>query len=117
VRERLEAVGRERALIYKTLVLTGLRKGELASLTVAQLRLDAATPHVELDAGDEKSREGNSLVVRADLADDLRGWLTDRLAALRVEALRLGEPAPPASRPIPPSSTCRPDWSASSTAT
>ncbi len=37
VRARLEATGRERALIYKTLVLTGLRKGELASLTVAQL--------------------------------------------------------------------------------
>jgi len=30
----LELLGRERALIYKTLVLTGLRKGELASLTV-----------------------------------------------------------------------------------
>lgn len=29
VRQRLEAVGRERALIYKTLVLTGLRKNEL----------------------------------------------------------------------------------------
>src|SRR5262249_50822724 len=35
VRGRLDAAGRERALIYKTLVLTGLRKGELASLTVA----------------------------------------------------------------------------------
>lgn len=33
-RERLERLGRERALIYKTLVLTGLRKGELASITV-----------------------------------------------------------------------------------
>src|SRR5262249_34872971 len=35
VRERLVLVGRERALTCKTLVLTGLRKGELASLTVA----------------------------------------------------------------------------------
>src|SRR5712692_5099845 len=40
VRERLELLGRERALIYKTLVLTGLRRGELASLSVAQLHLD-----------------------------------------------------------------------------
>jgi integrase len=32
-----ERLGRERALIYKTLVLTGLRKGELASLTIGQL--------------------------------------------------------------------------------
>jgi integrase len=53
---QLEAVGRERALIYKTLVLMGLRKGELASLTVAQLKLDELVPHVELDAADEKSR-------------------------------------------------------------
>src|SRR5262249_19556655 len=59
VRERLEGLGRERALIYKTLVLTGLRKGELASLTAAQLRLDGSLPHIELDAADEKNREGN----------------------------------------------------------
>ena len=32
VRDRLDLLGRERALIYKTLVLTGLRKGELACL-------------------------------------------------------------------------------------
>jgi integrase len=44
VRLRLQLLGRERALIYKTLVLTGLRKGELASLTLAHLRLDGAVP-------------------------------------------------------------------------
>src|SRR5262249_36361879 len=71
VREQLDAAGRERALIYKTLVLTGLRKSELASLTVAQVRLDGPVPHLELDAADEKSREGNGVVVRDDLADDL----------------------------------------------
>ena len=60
VRERLEAVGRERALIYKTLVLTGLRKSELATLTVAQLRLDGPVPHVELDAADEKNRKATT---------------------------------------------------------
>lgn len=40
VGERLAWVGWKRALIYRTLVLTGLRKGELASLTVAQMHLD-----------------------------------------------------------------------------
>src|SRR5205823_914459 len=44
VQARLQLLGRERALIYKTLVLTGLRKGELASLTAAHLRLDEAVP-------------------------------------------------------------------------
>ena len=41
VQRRLERLGQERALIYKTLVLTGLRKGELASITVGQVVLDA----------------------------------------------------------------------------
>jgi integrase len=41
---RLERLGRERALIYKMLVLTGLRKNELATLTVGQLDLDANPP-------------------------------------------------------------------------
>ncbi|MCG2683104.1 MAG: hypothetical protein L6306_05755, partial [Planctomycetales bacterium] len=41
VQRRLERLGHERALIYKTLVLTGLRKGELASITVGQVDLDS----------------------------------------------------------------------------
>jgi integrase len=94
VRAQLEALGRERALIYKTLVLTGLRKNELATLTVSQLRLDGPIPHVELDAADEKNREGNGVVIRADLAEDLRVWLADKLAALQAEARRLGGPIP-----------------------
>ena len=77
VRGQLEALGRERALIYKTLVLTGLRKNELATLTVAQLRLDGPIPYIELDADDEKNREGNSVMIRADLAEDLRRWLAE----------------------------------------
>jgi integrase len=103
VRQRLEALGRERALIYKTLVLTGLRKNELATLTVAQVRLDGPVPHVELDAADEKNREGNGVVLRADLADDLRHWLADRLAALQADAQRRGGPIParlPAETPL-----------------
>ena len=55
---RLEALGLERALIYKTLVLTGLRKGELASLTVGQIHLDVKSPFVELEAADEESAKG-----------------------------------------------------------
>jgi len=93
-RQRLDLLGMERALIYKTLVLTGLRKGELASLTVAKLRLDGTIPHVELDAKDEKNREGNGVVVRDDLAEDLDHWLADKLAALQAEALNRGEPIP-----------------------
>ncbi len=77
----MESLGRERALIYKTLVLTGLRKGELASLTVGQVVLDADTPYLVLDAADEKNRQGSTIPLRADLAADLRRWLADRAKA------------------------------------
>ena len=86
VQRRLERLGQERALIYKTLVLTGLRKGELASITVGQVVLDADTPHLVLNAADEKNREGSTIPLRADLADDLRRWLADRAMALREAA-------------------------------
>ncbi len=74
---KLERIGRERALIYKTLLLTGLRKNELASLTVGQLQLEGPMPFVELEAADEKNREGSTIPLRADLAADLKEWLSD----------------------------------------
>jgi len=50
-RRQLERLGRERELIYRTLIFTGLRQNELASLTLGQARLDAEVPHVVLKAG------------------------------------------------------------------
>ena len=72
VRARLEWIGMERSLTYKVLVLTGLRKGELASLTVGQLHLDGAVCFASLDAADEKNRQGSEIILRDDLANDLR---------------------------------------------
>jgi hypothetical protein len=87
-------------LIYKTLVLTGLRKGELASLTVGQLSLDAELPHLNLNAADEKNREGNSIPLRQDLAEDTRQWLAEKLTILQDEArLKIGQPIPMALPP------------------
>ena len=94
VRQRLELLGRERALIYKTMVLTGLRKNELASLTVGSLSLDGPIAVVQLEVGDEKNREGNSLPLRADLADDLRQWLAGKLEASRETARRKQQALP-----------------------
>jgi integrase len=94
VRARLELLGRERALIYKTLVLTGLRKNELASLTVAHLRLDDAVPFLSLDPADEKNREGNDIPLRDDLAADLREWLAGKLVRLQEQARQAGDPIP-----------------------
>lgn len=71
--------------MYKTYLLTGLRKNELATLTVGQLELDRDPAFLILDAADEKSREGNSVAIRSDLADDLRKWLADK-ASVAQEA-------------------------------
>ena len=78
-RERLNRVGRERALIYKTMALTGLRKNELTTLTVECLELDADPPHLTLDPNNEKNREGNSIPLRSDLAEDIRAWLREKV--------------------------------------
>jgi hypothetical protein len=64
-----------RSLIVKTLVLTGLRVNELRTLAVEQLDLTPGAEWLRLDAADEKSREGNMIPVRGDLADGLSGWL------------------------------------------
>jgi integrase len=77
---RLDRLGRERELIYKTLVLTGLRKGELASLTVGDLRLDHTPPYAVLSAKVDKARLGAEIPIRADLAEDVRSWLDERTA-------------------------------------
>ncbi len=74
----LERLGTERALIYKTLVLTGLRRNELASLTVAQLELNGAMPFAVLHAADEKNRQGSTLPLRTDLAAELREWIGEK---------------------------------------
>jgi len=94
VAERLDQLGRERALLYKLLVLTGLRRGEAASLTVGSLMLDARTPYVALAAADAKSGHAAEIPLRGDLAGDLRAWLGERLDAAREAAGAKGLPLP-----------------------
>jgi len=102
-RNQLEQLGRERALIYKTLVLTGLRKNELASLTVGQLELDGPVTYAVLHAADEKNRQGSEIPIRDDLAEDLCRWLDGTLDRLRTDARKQGDPIPtrlPLSTPL-----------------
>ena len=94
VKAQLEMLGRERALIYKTLVLTGLRKGELASLTLGQLDLDAPVAYAVLEAADEKNRQGCGIPIQSDLASDLRQWIEGRLKVVQEQARRQGGPIP-----------------------
>ena len=75
---RLRRLGRERVLIYNTLALTGLRKGELASITVGQCVLDVNRPYIILSAGDEKNRQGNDIPLNDELAAELRQWIAEQ---------------------------------------
>ena len=93
-RRQLERLGRERALIYKTYLLTGLRKSELASMAVAHLEFDGPYPYVNLNAADDKSRRGADIPLRQDLADELREWLDGKLADIRTEAMANGDDVP-----------------------
>jgi integrase len=75
VRRRLELLGRERALIYKTAIMTGLRRGELECLRVEHLKLKDRILH--LPGEFTKNGEDAILPIRTDHVDDLSSWLAD----------------------------------------
>lgn len=75
-------------------------KSELASLTLAQVQLEATPPYIELEAADEKNREVASIPLRSDLANDLRSGIADRESAGAHDRLFLKA----WQRPPPPSS-------------
>ena len=102
VREELEALGRERALVYAALATTGLRKGKLASLTVGQAFLDSARPYLRLCAANAKSRREALLPLRRDVAHEIGLWLNDRLETRQRAARDAGEPIPAALPPDEP---------------
>jgi integrase len=75
--------GRERALVYKVLALTGLRKGELASMTLGQLWLDEKHPFLELKAKDEKSGRGAQIPLRSDMVAEIRMYVSEKRRRLK----------------------------------
>jgi integrase len=81
--ERLRRLGVERALIYKTAILTGLRLTELRTLRVGDLSF-GDVPFLVLRASNEKNRKGSTVPLRSDLAAELQEWTsgkqTDELA-------------------------------------
>ena len=87
--------GKQRALVYKVLVLTGLRKAELDSLTITQLVLEGLVPFLELEPPDEKNREGSEIPLRTDVVEDLRRWLSHKLDELQRRCEASGGPTVP----------------------
>lgn len=78
VRERMVRLGRERALLYKTAVYTGLRKNELTQLRVRHLSLDR-TPYgaVELPGEFTKNGDDAKILLVPALAEELKVWIAD----------------------------------------
>ena len=68
----LAAVTGERQTVYRTALATGLRRQELVDLQWGDLHLDSPTPFILLRASATKSRRGDSIPLRQDLAAELR---------------------------------------------
>ena len=94
VRE-LEAQGRERELIYRVLLGTGLRKGELAQIRIGDVDLKAGCIHLSATA--EKNRKGTDIPLRKDLQRSLQEWIASKQQApCRADASGIRVTAVPA---------------------
>jgi len=76
-RRRYCMTGPERAMLYRLAVETGLRAGELRSLTVGSFDLDSCL--VEVAAGYSKRRRLDRLPLRRETAAELRAFFAGKL--------------------------------------
>ena len=98
---RLERDGRERALLYAVLVTTGLRKGELAALTIGDVLLEGLQPVIVLPGADAKNGQRATLPLRGDVAAELRTWIAEKAEAVCRQRVGVaGVTVPPADVPL-----------------
>jgi integrase len=82
VRDRLFLEGRERRLLYKTALLTGMRQGELNRLLVSDLRLTGDAPAIFVSPKhDAKNKKGVWLPLLPEHAKELAAWVKDTAKA------------------------------------
>lgn len=55
--------------------LSGLRKGEIASLTPSNFKLDAEQPTLTVEAKHSKHRKKDTLPIHMDLVEEVRSWI------------------------------------------
>lgn len=72
----LKQLGRERRLIYLTLVTTAARWGELRSVCVNDVVVDKE-PHIKLQATGTKNRKADTVPLTTALAAELKAWIKD----------------------------------------
>ena len=80
--KRFCMTGRERAMLYRIAVESGLRAGELRSLRVASFDLENCT--VEVAAGYSKRRRQDKLPLRPETAADLRVFFAEKLPTAKA---------------------------------
>jgi integrase len=67
--------GEQRARIYELAYMTGLRRGELGSLTPRSFDLAAKTPTLTVEAAFSKHRKKDTLPLHPELAAKVREWI------------------------------------------
>jgi integrase len=67
--------GETRARIYQISYLTGLRRGELASLTPSSFKLDDHQPTLTVEARSSKHRRKDTLPMHPELVTLVKGWI------------------------------------------
>jgi integrase len=80
--ERSGMCGEDRALLYWLAVETGLRAGELRSLTPESFALDGDPPTVTVEAAYSKHRREDTLPLRPALVVALRHFLARKLPSV-----------------------------------
>lgn len=68
-------LGQDPTMYYRTAIYMGLRVGEIASLTLADVHLDAVPPHLKLHARHDKARRGARQPPPENLAHAMRLYL------------------------------------------
>ena len=77
-RVELETLGLQRATLYLTVAMTGLRRGELKQLRWADLDLSGDPPTVTVRAETAKSKRTDTLPLAAPAVEALREWWAAR---------------------------------------
>ena len=85
--ERDEMPAVERVLLYATAIQTGLRSGELRSLTRGRLYLDAELPYITCKAGSTKNKKDARQYIQKALATELRDQVNRKAPGASVFAM------------------------------
>ncbi|MBN2292321.1 MAG: tyrosine-type recombinase/integrase [Pirellulales bacterium] len=73
--------GRDRAMLYILAAWTGLRRGELGSLTRQNFKLNAKPPIVTVEAAYSKHRREDIQILHPDIVERFQKWLVYRKPA------------------------------------